>query len=78
MKRRYDPKAEARRRRLRMAEALCAEDRCRAVLLHGNCRSVLVADDPAELLKLRALVWKLHMERRISRSETPRDRYPRS
>jgi hypothetical protein len=37
--------------------------------LTGNCRSVLVADDPGELLKLRAFVYNLHMERRINRSE---------
>jgi hypothetical protein len=66
---------ESRRRRLRMAEALCAEDRCQTVLMLGRTRSVLTADDPAELLRLRRVVTGLYYDRRISRSET-RDRYP--
>jgi hypothetical protein len=69
MPRRYISKADVRRKQ-RLAEAIVAPDRCRAVLLLGKCRSVIVADDPGELLKLRAQVWRLHMDRRLSRSET--------
>jgi hypothetical protein len=74
MKRRYISRADARRKQ-RWADSVVAPDRSRAVLLLGKTRSVLVADDPGELLKLRAQVWRLHMDRRINRSET-RDRYP--
>jgi hypothetical protein len=59
------------KRRQRLAQAIVAPDRCRAVLHLGNRRSVLIADDEAELLRLRRTVSDLHFAGRLGhRGET--------
>jgi len=59
------------KRRQRLAEAIVAPDRPRCVLHLGNRRSVLIADDEADLLRLRRTVTELHFRGHLGhRGET--------